>query len=159
MTAPHLHHRKPRRKIVLGGSLGLILLLGAIQWVPYGRNHSHAPAPNSFRWRSPGAETLARAACYDCHSNETRWWWAVKVAPFSWLAQSDIDDAKRHLDFSAWNGRLTAAGLQRALDRDMPPWQYTLAHPEARLTSEQKQVLVQGFQESSGAVSGNITNF
>lgn len=52
------------------------------------------------------------------------------------------------MDFSAWNGRLTPQGLQRALDRNMPPIQFTLVHPEARLTPEQKQVLVQGFQAS-----------
>jgi cytochrome c553 len=37
----------------------------------------------------------------------------------------------------------------------MPPWQYTIAHPEARLTAAQKETLVQGFQASLGANAGN----
>ena len=141
-------------KLAPWAALGAAGLAGAIQFVPYGLERAPAPAPHPFQWRSPEAEGLARAACYDCHSSETKWWWAVKVAPFSWLARHDIQDAKRHLDFSAWNGRLTAARLQRSLDRGMPPWQYTIAHPEARLTAAQKQVLVRGFQESLAAVAG-----
>ena len=91
------------RKAALYAGAGLVLLLGAIQLVPYGRDHTQAAAPNPFHWRSPEAQALARAACYDCHSSETRWWWAVKVAPFSWLAQHDISDARRHVDFSDWD--------------------------------------------------------
>jgi len=136
------------RKAALYAGSGLVLLLGAIQFIPYGRDHAQAPEPSPFHWRAPGAQALARAACYDCHSNQTRWWWAVKVAPFSWLAQSDIDEAKSHVNFSAWDGRLNAGGLQRALDRGMPPWQYTLAHRGARLSAGQKQELLQGFQAS-----------
>ena len=127
---------------------GFLVLFGGIQVIPYGQDRTQAPAANPFRWRSPEAEALARASCYDCHSNETRWWWAVKVAPFSWLARNDINGAKRHLDFSAWNGRLTGAGMRRALDRGMPPWQYTVAHPEARLSPAQRDILARGFQAS-----------
>ena len=128
--------------------LGLIPLLVVIQFVPYGRNHTEQAATNPFRWSSPTAEAIAKASCYDCHSSETKWWWAVKIAPFSWLAQADIDEAKRRVDFSAWNGKLTAEGLQRAINRGMPPLQYTLFHPEAKLTDASKQTLMQGFQAS-----------
>jgi hypothetical protein len=134
-----------------------MLLFGAIQLVPYGLNRTKGPAGNPFRWRSPAAQALAKSACYDCHSGETRSWWAVKVAPFSWLARHDVDEARRHLDFTAWNGRLTASGLQRALDSNMPPWQYTLAHPEARLNAGQKQELARGFQASLDANAGKTT--
>ena len=126
----------------------------AIQFIPYGLNRTPVPAPHPFLWRSPEAEALARAACYDCHSNETRVWWAVQVAPFSWLARSDVQRGQRHLDFSNWNGRLTAPRLQRALDRGMAPWYYTIVHHEAHLSSAQKQVLVQGFQASLAANAG-----
>ena len=142
------------RKTALYAGSGLVLLLGSIQFIPYGQDHTQAPEPNPFRWHSPEAQALAKAACYDCHSNQTKWWWAVKVAPFSWLAQSDISEAKSRVDFSAWDGRLNASGLQRALNHDMPPWQYTLAHPEARLSASQKQELVQGFRASLGGSAG-----
>jgi hypothetical protein len=72
----------------------------------------------------------------------------VKIAPFSWLAQNDIDDAQRRVNFSEWKGSLTVEGLQRAINRDMPPLQYTLLHPGAKLTEAKRQILMQGFRAS-----------
>lgn len=125
------------------------ILLAAIQFVPYGRDYSPKPSPDPFRWHDPQAEAIARAACYDCHSNETKWWWGVKVAPLSWLAQSDIDEGRRKVNFSDWGKKpLSAKKLEHALNDGMPPIQYTIAHPEARITEAQKQALVKGFQAS-----------
>lgn len=125
------------------------VLLAAMQLVPYGRDYSPKPSPDPFRWHDPQAEAIARAACYDCHSNETKWWWGVKVAPLSWLAQSDIDEGRRKVNFSDWSRKtISARQLERALGDGMPPIQYTIAHPEARLTEAQKQALVKGFQAS-----------
>lgn len=125
------------------------ILLAAIQFVPYGRDYSPKPSPDPFTWHDPQAEAIARAACYDCHSNETKWWWAVKVAPFSWLAQSDMDEGRRKVNFSDWGKKpLSAKKLEHALNNGMPPIQYTIAHPEARITEAQKQALVKGFQAS-----------
>lgn len=132
-----------------------VVLFGVIQLIPYRPASGQAPSASTFRWQSPAAEALARAACYDCHSDETRVWWAVKVAPFSWLARSDIDEAKHHFNFSAWNGRLTVARMRQALSHGMPPWQYSLVHPEARLSEAQKQELLQGFQASMDAAAGH----
>ena len=154
MIQPHLRTPRSLRKAAAWAGSGLILLFGAIQLVPYGLGGAQGSAGTAFHWRSPAAEALARSACYDCHSGETRSWWAVKVAPFSWLARSDVDEARRRLDFSSWNGRLTAEGMRRALGRGMPPWQYTLAHPEARLNDGQKEELVRGFQSSLAANAG-----
>ncbi|HWQ10927.1 MAG TPA: heme-binding domain-containing protein [Holophaga sp.] len=134
--------------IALGGA---VILFGAIQFVPYGKDHGPQASPRPFKWASPAAESLARAACYDCHSNETKWWWAVEVAPFSWLAQSDIDEAKGRVNFSDWNGALTPVAFQKALQDGMPPIQYTLVHPEARLTGAMQETLAQGFQASLAA--------
>ena len=125
------------------------VLLATIQLVPYGRDYSPKPSPDPFTWHDPQAEAIARAACYDCHSNETKWWWAVKVAPFSWLAQHDIDEGRRKVNFSDWGKKpLSAKKLEHALNDGMPPIQYTVAHPEARITAAQKQALVKGFQAS-----------
>ena len=149
----HPPTRIPRSlwKAAAWASAGLVLLSGAIQLLPYGLDRTKGPATNSFHWRSPAAEALAKSACYDCHSGETRSWWAVKVAPFSWLARNDVDEARQRLDFTAWNGRLTASDMRRALDGSMPPWRYTLVHPEARLSEGQKQELARGFQASLDA--------
>ena len=146
--------KRSRSRIALWTLAGLMATSVAIQFVPYGRDHAQPPARNPFRWNSPAAEGIARAACYDCHSTETKWWWAVKVAPFSWLAQHDINGARRHVNFSDWDGALNAGGIQRAIQGDMPPLPFTLVHPEARLTEAEKQTLLKGFQASLAGNAG-----
>ena len=41
-------------------------------------------------------------ACYDCHSNQTRWPWYSNVAPVSWFVIGHVNDARKHLNFSEW---------------------------------------------------------
>jgi cytochrome c5 len=142
------HSRARTVLLVLGAMLAVFIL---IQLVPYGRAQANPTASAPFRWSSPRAKAIAQRACYDCHSNQTKRWWGVKIAPFSWLAQHDIDDGRARLDFSDWNGVLSAQELRRVLDAGMPPLQYTLLHPEARLSAAEKKQLVAGFGQSLAA--------
>lgn len=149
---------RPRRswkKILLWamGIAAVTFLL--IQLVPYGRaSHSNPPASNPFRWTDPQAEAIAKESCYDCHSNETKWWWATNIAPFSWLVQRDVDGGRGTLNFSEWNG-LPAAAIQDIVNEgEMPPFQYTMIHPNAKLTDAEKQTLVQGYEAGAAASSG-----
>jgi mono/diheme cytochrome c family protein len=137
---------------VVGISFVLFLL---IQLVPYGRSsHTNPPASNPFQWTDPQAEAIARESCYDCHSNETKWWWATNIAPFSWLVQRDVDGAREEFNFSEWDGQPSAEAIQEAIDGEMPPFQYTLIHPGAKLTDTEKQTLVQGYAAGAAASGG-----
>ena len=136
-----------------------VVLFIVIQFVPYGRSsHSNPPATNAFAWTDPQAEAIAKASCYDCHSNETKWWWATNIAPFSWLVQHDVDDGRARLNFSEFDGLPPAEELQGVVQEgEMPPLQYTLIHPGAKLTDAEKQTLIQGYAAglaASGAASG-----
>jgi hypothetical protein len=64
--------------------LGAVVVFVLLQAVPYGWSHSNPPVTANAPWPSPQAESLARAACYDCHSNETEWPFYSYVAPMSW---------------------------------------------------------------------------
>jgi len=149
--------KRSRRKIALWTIVGLIALFVVIQFVPYGRDRTSVAAANPFQWSSPTAEAIAKASCYDCHSNETTWWWAVKIAPFSWLAEHDVRRAREIANFSDWNGVLTTEGLRHAINGNMPPLQYTLLHPQAKLSDAEKQTLVRGFQASLTDNAGGST--
>jgi len=148
LTKTGARRKRSRKKIALWTILGLIAVFVLIQFVPYGRDHTQQPATNAFKWSSPQAEAIAKKSCYDCHSNKTKWWWGVKIAPASWLAQHDIDDAQKVFNFSEWDGSLTTEGLQNAINNNMPPLQFTLLHPSAKLSDADKQTLVDGFQAS-----------
>src|SRR5688572_33411202 len=45
--------------------------------------------------------TLKRA-CYDCHSNETKWPLYSQIAPVSWFVIDHVNHGRRHLNFSDW---------------------------------------------------------
>ena len=121
-----------------------------IQFIPYGRNHTNPPAGQEPRWDRPETQALARRACFDCHSNETRWPWYSHVAPASWLVQNDVDGARALLNFTEWQRPQRRAGdaPKVVAERDMPPWDYLLMHPRARLSDAERQVLSHGLAAS-----------
>ena len=91
---------------------------------------------------------ILRRACYDCHSNETRWPWYGQVAPVSWLLHRDVVDGRKHLNFSDWSAaaedrraRRRTAIVEEVSEGEMPPWFYVAAHPAARLSANDIQIL------------------
>ncbi len=143
------------KKIVLWVVVGLVVLFGLIQAVPYGRDHSNPPAGNQFTWTDPSAEAIAKVSCYDCHSNQTNWWWATSIAPFSWLAQADVDGGREHLNFDDYKGRPSLEEFTDVVSGEMPPFQYTIIHRDAKLTDAERQTLVKGYADGLAASGGN----
>lgn len=134
---------------------GMVLLVGLIQLVPYGRSHTNPPVVQEPAWDSVQTRELAQRACFDCHSNETDWSpWYASVAPASWLVQRDVDEARRELNFSEWSekasrgGRMAEEAGEVIREGEMPPAQYLLMHPEADLTAAEKELLAKGLEAS-----------
>lgn len=134
------------------GLLTLAALLVVIQLVPYGRDHANPPVTAEPAWDSPETRALAVAACFDCHSNETVWPWYSNVAPVSWLVQRDVDEGREKLNFSEWGRPQEAdeAG-ETVREGEMPPRQYLITHPEARLSDVELATLAAGLDRSLGA--------
>jgi len=126
--------------------LGLVALFVLAQAVPYGRSHKNPSAQSEPRWASAQTRQLARRACFDCHSNLTTWPWYSNVAPVSWLVYRDVVDGRSNLNFSEWNQPQDGAGdaVEAVSGGSMPPWYYTIMHPKAKLSSSEKQQLIQG---------------
>jgi hypothetical protein len=149
-----------RSRALLIGIGAPILVLFAIQFVPYGRDHARPPAQVRVAWDSPRTEELVRRACFDCHSNETRWPWYASMAPISWRIQTDVNLARRKLDFTAFdagNEKMAEAAGEAAetvTRGDMPPQDYVLMHPDARLIGVDKQALVAGLEATFAAFAG-----
>lgn len=127
--------------------LGLVLVA---QLVPYGRAHSNPPILAEPAWNSPATRALAERACFDCHSNQTRWPWYSHVAPMSWLVQNHVDEGREVLNFSDWNrGNGEADEAAKTVrENEMPPRSYMLMHPEARLTAAEREQLARGLDAS-----------
>ena len=83
--------------IVLSCLLGAFLL---IQLVPY--RVSNPSTRREPKWDSPRTRELAVAACYDCHSNQTKSEWYSNIAPVSWWIKNHVDEGRSALNFSEW---------------------------------------------------------
>ena len=129
--------------IVIIGIVGFI----GLQFIPYNRNHTNPPVVSEPNWDSQATKDIAVRACYDCHSNETVWPWYSNIAPVSWLIQRDVDSGRRHLNFSDWaNSREKQEIVEVISGGYMPPSQYLLMHPEAKLTDAEKQAFIDGIK-------------
>lgn len=132
--------------------LGLVAIGLAIQLVPYGRDHVNPPVRQEPDWDQPRTRELFLRACRDCHSNQTEWPLYSTVAPASWLIQRDVEEGRSHFNVSDWgregNHGDEAAKLVR--EGDMPPWFYLPAHPEARLSEQERADLVAGLIATFG---------
>ena len=138
---------------------GLLVVFMGIQLVPVQR--TNPPVVTQLNWDSPQTKSLAQRACMDCHSNETIWPWYSYVAPASWLISQDVNRGRRSLNFSDLSAnrfRLSRATERFAniiLSGRMPPAQYLLTHPAAKLTPGEQQALISGLQKT---ISGTIAN-
>jgi hypothetical protein len=139
----------PRLLRVSMTALGWVAIAFAlVQLVPYGRTHANPRTIAEPPWDSVRTRDLAVRACYDCHSNETRWPWYADLAPFSWVVERDVDAAREVINFSTWNrsGSYALAGYsgESVLTGNMPPVKYAMAHPEAALTRDEAVELARG---------------
>lgn len=130
------------RTIALLGIAGGLLLA---QVVPVQRTNPPVKGDVSA---APTVEATLRGACYDCHSNETRWPWYSRVAPISWLTAREVELGRKEINFSEWGSylpltrkrKLQWMGRSVRLET-MPPWLYRIGHPDARLSEEDRNAL------------------
>lgn len=98
------------------------------------------------------AAGLVKQACYDCHSNHTRFPWYASVAPISYVIDHHIEEGREHLNFSVW-GEYSADKADHKLEEcveeieegEMPMSGYVALHSEANLSDEQLQLLIETF--------------
>jgi len=149
----------PRRRAILkallrwgGIALGaLVFLFAVIQAVPYGRDHGNPPVRQEPAWDSPQTRSLAVDACFDCHSNQTAWPWYSHIAPVSWLVQRDVDNGREALNFSEWDREQEGEDVVEVVQEgEMPPDYYGWLHPKGRLSSDERQALIRGFEAMFG---------
>jgi hypothetical protein len=136
---------------VVGGIVGFV----GLQVAPAGKIGVHVEdigtnPPERFKIDAPPeVEAVMRRACFDCHTNETKWPLYARIAPGSWLMARDVHNGRNHLNLSKW---ADADEDERQDDRqnaweqieagDMPPWFYIYPfHMSAKLSDADKALL------------------
>jgi hypothetical protein len=126
----------------------LVIIFVAIQFIPVDR--TNPPVVKEPDWNSPKTRAYAVRACFDCHSNETKWPFYAYIAPVSWLVADDVQEGRAHFNMSDWKPGKGDKAAKEVREGDMPLWQYTLMHSEAKLTDAEKKEFIAGLIATFG---------
>ncbi len=136
------------KKILRYIALFLLAALIIIQFFRPKKNKQDGEAVNhiSKTYAIPDeVNTILEKACYDCHSNTTRYPWYANIQPVAWWLAKHIRDGKKELnlsEFSSYNLRRQYKKMEEIIDEvkegKMPLNSYTWTHKDAKLTTEEK---------------------
>ena len=113
------------------------------------RENAHPDAFEANTHPPFGVSSILHRACYDCHSNETRWPWYSHIPPMSSMIHSDVENARHAMNFSEWSrqeGKTPQRGAAILMaacalieSGQMPKKNYLFLHPDARLSKSEQQ--------------------
>jgi hypothetical protein len=140
-------------KILAG--IGIVLI--AIQFVRPAHNISSQILATDISKTvkiSDSVQAVLKKACYDCHSNNTDYPWYSNIQPVGWFLANHVSEGKRHLNFSefgSYTQRRQSSKLNdvanEVQDGGMPLSSYKLMHKNARLTADEKRLIINWAQQ------------
>lgn len=142
----------PVKKIVRWTGLVAAGAIVIVQFIRPARNRRMTDeAPIASKFPVPAnVDSILKRSCYDCHSNQTVYPWYAEVQPVGWWLQSHINDGKRQVNFDEYASYRTFRqfrkfhDIKEQLDEDeMPLPSYLFIHRYARLSAEEKTLLVE----------------
>ncbi|EAZ80851.1 heme-binding domain-containing protein [Algoriphagus machipongonensis] len=133
--------------------LGLGIILLAIQFVPNQLPEVSNENPQDLMGSGlvdGEVSNLLKTACYDCHSNTTKYPWYSYVAPASWLVAKDTREGREEVNFSQWTevdmmDKLAILDdiIEEVKEEHMPLPIYLTMHSEAKLDDSQRQLIIE----------------
>jgi hypothetical protein len=131
----------------------ILVLLAVIQFIRPKENKDAGMLPTdiSSMYSVPSkVQAILKAACYDCHSNNTQYPWYARIEPVGWVLSRHIKEGKTNLNFSefgTYSQRKQKNKLKAVInsinENTMPILSYAKIHPEARLSREEKALLIE----------------
>lgn len=144
-----------RKKKVI---ITIFIVLIIIQFIQPARNISVQALPTDIvnvQSVPQHVQTIFQNACYDCHSNNTRYPWYTNIQPLGWVLARHINKGKADLnfsDFGSYSSRRQQSKLKsiasQVKDGEMPLASYILMHKEAKLTDAEKALIINWAQEA-----------
>jgi hypothetical protein len=134
-------------------TLGLIVLLVLIQFIPVERNESNDTEFDITKsYDVPdNVAMILKGACNDCHTNLTRYPWYSNIQPVKYMLADHVNEGKRKWNLSTFTKLPLAVQnhkfeevVEMVEEKEMPLPSYTYLglHPEANLTDEERQILI-----------------
>ena len=143
----------------------VLVVFIAIQFIQPAHNSSGQALPTDITKtiRVPDIVlNIFKKACYDCHSNNTRYPWYVYIQPTGWIMARHIRNGKDNLnfsDFGSYSQRKQANKL-RAIETSikegsMPLPAYTIMHTDAKLSAEDNKLITDWASVAKDSLSKN----
>lgn len=147
--------------------VALLVVLVVIQFFQIDKTNPEFDANQDFLkiHETPTAiASTIKAACYDCHSNESVYPWYSNIQPVGWFLKNHIEEGKHHLNFSEF-GTYTTKKQAHKLEEcyeliekgEMPLESYTIIHKDAVLTEAQKTELISFLKEVEKKINSVVT--
>ncbi len=139
-------------------SIAVLIILVVIQFIPYEKNLSNDMEFDvSKSYNVPdNVQTLLKGACNNCHTNQSTYPWYSNIEPVGYWLNHHITDGKKELNFSTFIKQPIAVQnhkfeevVEMVEEKKMPLPSYTYLglHPEAKLTDEDRKVIVDWAKE------------
>ena len=146
-------------KILLAAGFAFI----AIQFIqPKQNKNNQVSAADILKTVSipDNVQAILKTACYDCHSNNTVYPWYANIQPIGWLMANHIKEGKSELNFSefgSYSSRRQISklnGIANSIRDDiMPLSSYKLMHKNAKLSTNQKTLIIYWAQQLKDSLS------
>jgi len=125
----------------------LLVVLAVAQFFRPEKNDGNLESISAFTNDTHPSETVMttlKTACFDCHSNQSRYPWYNNITPVNYWMADHVEHGKGHLNFSDWEN-YSVKKKDHKLDeviemveaKEMPLPSYTWTHKDAILSPQQ----------------------
>jgi hypothetical protein len=132
--------------------LFLLAALVVIQFIHPKPNKSKGDQPNYIGKTFPvpdDVKNILAKACFDCHSNNTRYPWYSNIQPADWWMNGHIKKGKKGMNLDEYtNKRLRYQYhkmedfVEQVKEGDMPLNSYLWIHKDAKLSKDERDKLI-----------------
>lgn len=143
----------------------IIIILIVIQFIRPDKNIHAGEQVNNIKtsYQMPDkVNKILSVACYDCHSNNTRYPWYNNIQPIAWWLNSHIIDGKNHLnfdEFTTYSLKRQDHKLEGLIETQknhwMPMESYKAIHKDANLSNVQIKLLIDWANNTRKVVQAN----
>jgi len=141
------------KNILKWSGISLLAILVLIQLYRPEKNINPTTTANdiTLAYQAPDNITqILHRACYDCHSNNTKYPWYNNIQPVASFLADHVKEGKEELNFSEFGSFKTKRKLKKLKEivkeveeGEMPLNNYLWLHKEAVLTPADKQALIE----------------
>jgi len=154
------------KKVLKRAFIVLLIVFVIIQFIRPAKNNDTTVSAMDMNGLYPipdSVHQILEKACFDCHSNNTRYPWYNNIQPVTWWMNDHITEGKKELNFNEF-GKRTLPKQAKKLKKlakeveegGMPLDSYTWIHKDAVLTEREKKIIVDWANNLSAQISAQL---